>query len=131
MHFCSACLWFIDHTHSFSMRMRLRMLKHCVWKGSSHHETATCVPHSAAILRYSGYMARGVCALVIIGLDSALDLLSVIQPLVSLFFLFQEGCPWFHKFETLRISGIMCKSTNFLRCWIQRIGINSENWFKE
>ena len=33
------------------------------WKGSSHHETATYVPHSAAILRKSGYMARGVCAL--------------------------------------------------------------------
>ena len=35
--FCSACLWFIDHTHSFSiitsMRMRLRMLKHGVGKG--------------------------------------------------------------------------------------------------
>ena len=25
--FCSACLWFIDHTHSFSMLIILRMLK--------------------------------------------------------------------------------------------------------
>ena len=33
------------------------------WKGSSRHETATCVPQSVAILRYSGYRARGVCAL--------------------------------------------------------------------
>ena len=33
--FCSTCLWFIDHTHSFSMRMlmRLRMLKLSVGKG--------------------------------------------------------------------------------------------------
>ena len=30
------------------------------WKGSSRHES---VPRSVAILRYSGYMARGVCAL--------------------------------------------------------------------
>ena len=31
--FCSTCLWFIYHTHSFSMLMRLRMLKLSVGKG--------------------------------------------------------------------------------------------------
>ena len=31
--FCSMCLWFINHTHSFSMLMRLCMLKLSVGKG--------------------------------------------------------------------------------------------------
>ena len=31
--FCSTCLWFIDHIHSFSMLMQLRMLKLSVRKG--------------------------------------------------------------------------------------------------
>ena len=63
--FCSACLWFIYHSHSFSinsMRMRLRMLKHCVGKGR-HVMKQLHVCLSVAILRYSGYRARGICAL--------------------------------------------------------------------
>ena len=31
------------------------------WKGSSGHKTA--IPQSVVVLRYSGYRARGVCAL--------------------------------------------------------------------
>ena len=44
------------------MRMRLRMLKHGVGKGR-HVMKQLHVCLSAAILRYSGYRARGVCAL--------------------------------------------------------------------
>ena len=33
VHFLFNSLWFIDHTHSFSMLMGLRMLKLCVGKG--------------------------------------------------------------------------------------------------
>ena len=45
--------------------MRLRMLKHCVGKGRHVMKPLhVCLaPHSVAILRYSGYRARGVCAL--------------------------------------------------------------------
>ena len=56
--FCSACLWFIDHTHSFSTLIILRMLKLNVGKGRH----VIKLMHSVAILRYSG-RARGVCAL--------------------------------------------------------------------
>ena len=37
VHFCSACLWFINHTHLLAciivLLMQLRMLKLCVGKG--------------------------------------------------------------------------------------------------
>ena len=58
--FCSACLWFIDHTHSFkhnSMQIRLCMLKHSVGKG--RHVMKQC----CNTMLYSGYRACGVCAL--------------------------------------------------------------------
>ena len=58
--FCSACLWFIDHTHPFSIIATAHAQAWC-WKGLSRHETA--MPQSVAILRYGGYRARRVCAL--------------------------------------------------------------------
>ena len=60
--FCSTCLWFIDHTHSFSMLMRLRMLKLCVGKGRQVIKQL-CRRVLQYYIRYSGYRVRGVCAL--------------------------------------------------------------------
>ena len=46
------------------MRMRLRMLKHCVGKGRHiMKQLHVCLIVSVAIRRYSGYRACGVCAL--------------------------------------------------------------------
>ena len=44
--------------------MRLRMLKLSVGKGRQVMKQLCLAPQSVAILRYSGYRARGVCALV-------------------------------------------------------------------
>ena len=50
---CSACLWFIDHTHSISIIYYTAHSQAQSWKGSSNHKTVT-------ILRYR---ARGVYTL--------------------------------------------------------------------
>ena len=55
--FCSTCLWFIDHTHSFSMLMGLRMLKLGVGKG---RQVIKQLCHR--VLQYYA-TACGVCAL--------------------------------------------------------------------
>ena len=59
---CSACLWFIDHTHSFGIiyaDVTVHAQAQC-WKRSSHE---TAMLQGVGILRYSGYRVRGVCAL--------------------------------------------------------------------
>ena len=54
---CSMPVFYRPHPF-FSMLMQLRMLKLRVGKGRQ-----VTLPQSVAVLRYSGYRARGVCAL--------------------------------------------------------------------
>ena len=62
MYFLSACLWFIDHTHS-TVLMRLRMLKLSVGKGRQViKQLCSRVLQYYNKIRYGGYRARGVCA---------------------------------------------------------------------
>ena len=62
----AACLRFIDHTHS-TVLMRLRMLKLSVGKGRQVIGQKQLQPCSRVLryIRYSGYRARGVRALII------------------------------------------------------------------
>ena len=60
VHFCSVCLWFIDHTHSFSMLMWLRMLKLNVGTGRQIIKLLHSVQYYAV---YSGMQsAWGMCS---------------------------------------------------------------------
>ena len=64
VHFLFSITVVIDHTYSFSKTYAdatAHAQAQC-WKGSSSSKTA--MPQSVATLRYSGYRARGVCALV-------------------------------------------------------------------
>ena len=80
VHFLFSMPGFIDHTHSFSMRMRLRMLKHCVGKGRHVMKPLhVCL----IVLQYYAIVATGRAGYVLYGALVEIENLWIIMKVSS------------------------------------------------